>query len=525
MDIMFVASEVAPYSKTGGLADVCSALPKALDHLGHNVILVTPLYKCVREYFQRMAQPLEQLYGVTLEAPVGKLTKRAGVCRATLPESNVTIYFIEHDDYFNRDGLYNQGQVDYQDNCARYSFFCRCALELIRRLSLHVDIIHANDWQTGLIPVFLDTIYKSEEASRFYEQSQVSWGERFRPRIDRMIDEYGKSLYDHIKTVITIHNLRHQGKFCRDAMDLVGLDWSLFTFDKLEFYGQLNLLKAGLVFSDLITTVSPRYAEEIQTVEFGERLQGVLQCRASDLVGILNGVDIDEWNPATDPTLAANYDVDSFKVGKAICKASLQKKVGLPQDPETPLFGVVSRFDAQKGLDLVAQCAPTLIEKERAQFVVLGSGDRTLTKRFLELAQRYPNNFATRTEFSVELSHQIEAGIDIFLMPSRYEPCGLNQFYSLRYGSLPVVRDVGGLHDSVVNASDENINAGVANGFLFYWSQAEDMLSAINWALHCYRHRHNDWDNMIRTAMSTDLSWNRSAKRYAELYQDLIKTR
>lgn len=517
MHIMFVSSEVAPYSKTGGLADVCCALPKALAKLGHKVSVVTPLYKCVSEYLKRNGENFERMFGVTLDVSVRKTTKKAGVCKAKLTGSDVDVYFIEHNDYFNRDGIYNFQGVDYPDNCERYSFFSRCALELILKLDLDVDVIHANDWQTSLVPVFLDSMYKSR--SRF--ESGANFIGSFRPSLDDKKD-YAR-IFDKIKSVLTIHNLRHQGRFWRGAMDVTGLDWSLFTYDKMEFYGQLNLLKSGVVFSDAITTVSPTYAKEIQTEEYGERLQGVLQCRSNDLTGILNGIDVDEWNPATDPVLAANYDADSFEIGKAKCKADLQAKLGLTQNPETPLCGVVSRFDVQKGLDLVADCAWDLVEREGVQFAVLGSGDQAIASRFYELHDRYPNNFAVQDRFSVELSHQIEAGADVFLMPSRYEPCGLNQMYSLRYGTLPLVHDVGGLHDSVVNASDENIANGTGVGFLFYWENVEDMKKALAWALYCYRCRRDDWKKMVQAAMRLDLSWERSAKQYQDLYSNLLE--
>ncbi len=517
MHILFSASEATPYSKTGGLADVCSALPKALSQLGYKVSIVTPYYKCVREYFERTCEPLESLYGVTLEVPVGTTTKRAGVLKAKLPDSDVDVYFLEHNDYYDRDGIYNFNGVDHSDNCERYVFLSRASLELIDRLDLDVDVVHANDWQTGLVPVFLDALYKSR--SRFQGGGFGGFGS-IRPRLDDL-DERAKK-FDKIKSVLTIHNLRHQGRFWRGAMELTGLDWSFFTFDKMEFYGQLNLLKSGVVFSDAVTTVSPRYAEEIQTEAFGEKLQGILQMRSADLYGILNGVDVDEWNPATDKFLEANYDVDSFEEGKPKCKAALQREVGLPVNPDVPLFGVVSRFDAQKGLDLIADCAPRLIEQDGVQIAILGSGDQALADRFNDLAYRYPNNFKVSNRFSVSLSHRIEAGVDVFLMPSRYEPCGLNQMYSLRYGTLPVVHDVGGLHDSVVNASDENIAAGTADGFVFYWSNVDDIMKALGWVLYCYRCRKDDWKNMIRTAMKKDLSWTESAKKYAELYQKLL---
>ena len=305
-------------------------------------------------------------------------------------------------------------------------------------------------------------------------------------------------------------------------MDSLGLDWSLFSYDKMEFYGQVNYLKSGVVFADAITTVSPQYAQEIQTKFFGERLQGVLRERANDLVGILNGIDTEEWNPAKDEYIPANYDVEHIYPGKSECKARLQEELGLPVEPKTPLLGVVSRFDPQKGLDLVAEVAGNFIEQYGVQFVILGSGERELGDRFRGLAYRYPRNFVLRDTFSVALSHRIEAGADVFLMPSRYEPCGLNQMYSLRYGTLPVVHNVGGLHDTVVNGSEENIRAGIANGFLLYCFSVDDMTKALNWTLECYRHRPDDWQKMMRTAMSCDHSWQKSALEYDALYNKLL---
>ncbi len=520
MHILFATSEATPYSKTGGLADVCSALPKALSRLGRKVSIVTPLYKCVREYFEKTGDRLTPIFGKTLNVSVGGGVKGAGIRHAKLQDSEVDVYFIEHDDYFYRDGIYNHQGVDFGDNCERFTFFSRAVFELIKTLDLDVDVLHANDWQTGLVPVFLDASYKSK--SRFADAPPTFFG--VRPTLGGETDytQYGPNRFDKIKSVITIHNMRHQGRFWRGAMELTGLDWSYFSYDKMEFYGQLNLLKSGIVFSDAVTTVSPSYALEIQTEAFGEKLQGVLKRRAADLSGVLNGIDVDEWNPATDPFLAANYDVDTVFENKPKCKEALQREMGLPTDPNAPLFGIVSRFDEQKGLDLVAEIAGELIERENVQFAILGSGDRKLTDRFLELAARYPQNFAVRATFSVELSHQIEAGADVFLMPSRYEPCGLNQMYSLRYGTLPLVRDVGGLRDSVVNATNEAIADGTADGFIFYWGVADDMRKAIAWALHCYRERRDDWKKMVQTAMRRDLSWEQSAKKYDALYSKLV---
>lgn len=522
MHVLFAASEVAPWSKTGGLADVSGALPKALDRLGLRVTVVSPYYRCVRNWFlEKEGKEPESLYGVTLSAPIARESRKAGVRKTTIPGTNVVSYFIEHNDYYDRDGLYNQDGVDYGDNCDRFAFFSRCVLELIARLEPDVDVVHVNDWQTALVPVYLDNLYRS--SSRFGGGSL--FGGSIRPKLSVAGAGAASSIFDRVKTVLTIHNLRHQGRFFRSAMDRIGLDWSLFTFDKMEFYGQLNLLKSGVVFSDAITTVSPRYAAEIQTEEYGERLQGVLASRSSDLTGILNGIDVDEWNPATDPYIPATYDAGSYRVGKAKCKEELQKELGLTANPDAPLLGVVSRFDQQKGLDFVAELAGSFIERYGAQFAVLGSGDRNLADRFKGLSWRYPSSFAVRDVFSIALSHRIEAGSDLFLMPSRYEPCGLNQMYSLRYGTLPLVHDVGGLHDTVVNASNENIAAGTANGFVFYWPNSDDMSKALEWALYCWRERKDDWDQMVRSAMARDHSWDASARQYDGLYQGLLAKR
>jgi len=517
MHVLFVTSETAPFSKTGGLADVCSALPKALGKIpGVKASVVSPLYRCVWDYCDKRNIALKSC-GVTIEARVGKVTKKAAIRTAKLPGSDVDVYFIEHEDYFNRAGLYNEGGVDYGDNCERFSFFSRASLELIQALNLDVDVVHANDWQTGLVPVVLDSVYKSR--SRFHTEAGSLFGGSFRPQVEKKHD---CSKYDKIKTVLTIHNMRHQGRFWRGAMDVTGLDWELFTYDKMEFYGQLNLLKSGLTFCDAITTVSPRYAEEIQTEGFGEKLQGVLQFRAKDLRGILNGIDYDEWNPKTDRFLEENYDVDNFEIGKLKCKIALQRDMGLRVEPNSPLFGVVSRLDTQKGLDLIIKVAGDYVARG-AQFVVLGSGDPKLAAAFKDLENRYRGSIAVCNVFSVALSHQIEAGADVFLMPSLFEPCGLNQMYSQRYGTLPLVRDVGGLHDSVVNASDENIANGTGNGFVFYWSTDVDMRKAMDWALHCYFDRKEDWKKLIRTAMKLDRSWGDSAKKYYDLYCELLE--
>ena len=512
LNIVLVSSEVTPFAKTGGLADVCGALPAALSQRGHRVSVMMPAYQQIRA----AGIPVTTT-GISLKVQVGEKEVWGELLKSQIPHTNVDVYFIRHDHYFYRDGLYNSNGVDYQDNCERFIFFCRGVFEAIERLDLDVDILHANDWQTGLIPAYLKTMYQMGEKSgqtEFFSPDSLS--------ASTSADDLKPNRWKKIKSVFTIHNMRHQGRFWHWDMGLTGIDWKYFTFDKMEFYGQLNLLKTGVIFADAVTTVSPEYSKEIQTEGFGEKLQGVLRFRADVLSGILNGIDTDEWNPAADSDIAACYDVDSVFENKPKCKAALQAELGLAPNLDAPLFGVVSRFDPQKGLDLIADVIPQWVEHAGAQFAVLGTGDHELEARFRDLANRYPKNVGVAIKFGTELSHRIEAGSDLFLMPSRYEPCGLNQMYSQRYGTLPVVRRTGGLADTVVNASQESMVNGTASGFSFYWATAGDLNQAIEWALHCYRDRRDDWNRMIQTAMRIDHSWNGSAEKYEQLYLKLL---
>lgn len=519
MNILFVASEAVPFAKTGGLADVCSALPIALSEQGHHVSVIMPAYSGI----ENAGVPIETT-GKTLSIPIGDRIVYGELLKSHFPNTNVPVYFVRHDLYYHRDGLYNSRGVDYQDNCERFVFFSRSVLETIRLLNLEVDILHANDWQTGLVPAYLQTIYKSSSKFQDLNDPFAGFG---------MLDDHHDTnhstdapLFDRIRSVFTIHNLRHQGRFWQWDMNLTGLDWKYFTYDKMEFYDQLNLLKTGITFSDALTTVSPRYAEEIQTEGFGERLQGVLRYRREVLHGILNGINTREWDPATDADLSdpyVCYDRNTVFENKPKCKRALQQEWGLPERPEVPLLGIVSRFDPQKGLDLITQLAGIWVQRFGAQFVVLGTGDSWLEGRFHELASWYPENIAVRLAFSPKMSHRVEAGSDMFLMPSRYEPCGLNQMYSQRYGTLPLVRLTGGLADTVINGSDDNIERGIANGFCFHAATTDDLNKAFEWAIHCFYDRKDDWKKMMLTAMSQDWSWSRSAKKYADLYQDLLQ--
>lgn len=522
MNIVFVSSEVTPFAKTGGLADVCGALPAALSKLGHNVSVFIPAYRQIYD----PAIPIETT-GIGYCVPVGSREVWGEILKSVLPHSDVPVYFIRHDRYYFRDGLYNSNGVDYQDNCERFVFFSRSVFRAIELLGIDVDILHANDWQTGLIPAYLTTLYQNgrqagNQTDMFGNVTpEATVGRQNVPPLSDSDDGKGgpNDIWEKVRTVYTIHNMRHQGRFWHHDMDMTGIDWKYFTFDKMEFYGQLNLLKTGIIFADSITTVSPEYAKEIQTEDFGERLQGVLRFRSDSLTGILNGIDTEEWNPAADPYLAAPYDTDSVFEKKPINKGALQRDNGLAENPDAPLFGVVSRFDWQKGLDLVADVIPHFVERDGAQFVILGTGEAELENRFRELAARYPKNVAAVIRFSSALSHQVEAGSDAFLMPSRYEPCGLNQMYSQRYGTLPLVRHTGGLADTVIGATDETIASGTANGFVSYWGTADDLHRAVDWAILCYRERKDDWRKMILTAMNADHSWTKSAKAYEALYR------
>ena len=488
MNILFASSEVVPFARTGGLADIGAALPAALELLGQRVTVVIPAYKSV---FNSGLSPRDT--GIRFPVPVGKKTVVAKVWKERIPESDVPIYFIQQDDYFNRNELYTEHGCDYNDNSERFIFFSRAVMEMISILNLKVDILHSNDWQTGIIPAMQSILYRQ------------------------------KTGYERIATVHTIHNLAYQGIFWHWDLLLTGIGWEHFTFNELEFYGKLNLMKAGVVFADGITTVSPQYSLEIQSPAFGYGLETTLQYRSPMLRGILNGVCMNRWNPETDPNIAIQYNAENVFEKKPVCKCDLQATLGLAQRNDAPLCGVVSRFVHQKGIDLVAEAIPLWVEKHGVQFCLLGKGDRNLESHLSALACQYPENVAVRFEFSDELAHKIEAGTDLFLMPSRYEPCGLNQMYSQIYGTVPLVRDTGGLADTVVDLNDETLATNTATGFSF----ASDDVHALNttmWrALDVYWHRKDDWKQLVRNGMRQDWSWAKSAVQYVQFYEKLIK--
>lgn len=491
--ILLAASEVVGFAKTGGLADVAGSLPRALARLGHRVAVIMPLYRAVRTG----KQPIEKT-DIVLAVPIGGHVLACRLFRGVLPGSDVPIFFVEAPHYFERDdpksgkGIYQQAmpggyKADYPDNAERFTFFSRAVLEAAPHMGFTPDVIHANDWQTGLVPVFANEVY------------------RIKPELA------------HLKTLYTIHNIAYQGMFGRDVMALTALPGYLFNHKQLEFHGHFNFLKAGIVYAEAVNTVSPTYAREIQTAEFGCGLEGLLGEHRTKLSGIVNGVDYGEWNPAIDSHLPMKYDASSFAVGKAAAKAELQRRMHIPVDPARPVLGLVARLVSQKGIDLVTAAAPGFLDLG-CQIVFLGDGDPEYHNELQQFRDKHPDRVGIFLGFNETLAHLVEAGSDLFLMPSRYEPSGLNQLYSLKYGTPPVVRATGGLADTIVSATEENLANGTATGFNFRDYTAHALYETVKWALKLYRDRPADFAKIIRTAMGMDWSWDRSAKQYGELY-------
>ena len=490
MNIVVASSEVVPFAKTGGLADVCGALPQQLSALGHQVSVFLPGYRAVVYGDFELHE-----MGIKVEIPLGSKVVEGKLLRTTLPESTVQVYVVAQDEYFDREALYGEKGSDYSDNCERFVFFSRSILEAVRKLDLKPDIIHANDWQTGLIPALLKNEYSSNP------------------------------LYENIASLITIHNLAYQGVFPEDQMALTGLDWKHFNQAEMEYYNQLNLLKTGIVYADAINTVSPTYAKEIQTAEQGCGLEGVLVERSDCLSGILNGIDTGVWNPETDKLIPANFSADNWPQGKAVCKQHLQKLFGLEEDANKPLIGIVGRLASQKGWSMILQVMKQWLDQRDVQWVVLGTGDPDYHTILTNLYQTHPHKLGLRLGFSNELAHQIEAGSDMFLMPSQYEPCGLNQMYSMAYGTVPVVRKTGGLADTIIDADDTN-DSGLqnvsANGFVFEDFSAPALENAISRAVDVYCHDKQRWRELVAAGMQHDWSWAASAEKYQQLYAQTI---
>jgi len=479
MRILFVASEGLPFSKTGGLADVVEALPKSLVAQGHDVAVVLPRYRTTQ---------IKNVVIKSLTVPMGTSLRFPAIADGGRL-AGVQYFFVDDPQYFDRDQLYGVGGRDYPDSAERFAEFARASIELAKQLWLP-DVIHCHDWQSALVPVLLRTAYVAD------------------PQLSA------------IPVVFTIHNMGYHGLFPRDVLARIGLPDSLFRMDALEFFGHVNYLKGGLVFSDYLTTVSRKYAQEIQTTEYGHGLDGVVRTRADHLIGILNGVDYSVWNPEVDTLIAARYSAKDLS-GKQVCKRDLLAQFQLPEENlERPVIGIVSRFADQKGFDLVAQVADEIMQENLA-IVALGSGEAKYERMFRELSERLPEKLAVKVAYDNTLAHKIEAGADMFLMPSRYEPCGLNQIYSLRYGTVPVVRATGGLDDTIEPFDPVN---GRGTGFKFSDYTGPSLLAALREALVAYGDK-AAWRRLQANGMAKDFSWNASALEYGRLYDVARKAR
>ncbi|RPJ21438.1 MAG: glycogen synthase GlgA [Desulfobacteraceae bacterium] len=484
INILFLSSEAAPYAKTGGLADVAGSLPGALKRLGVNVSVGLPLYRSVREgSFQR------QLVLKGLKVPLAGQTI-VGNVHATETEDGVPVYFFEREDLFDRPNLYRTAEGDYYDNLERFAFFCRAALLFAKVTGMPFDLIHCHDWQTGLIPAYLSTLFRTDP------------------------------FFSATATLFTIHNIGYQGLFPREKLPVCGLPPETYHPEGVEYWGKISLLKAGIVYSEAVTTVSPTYSREIQTSEFGLGMEGILRKKSAALHGILNGADYSVWDPAIDPHIASNYDSDHLSE-KIANKAALLRQTGLESSLlERPVLGMTSRLSHQKGCDLFVPILDELV-RMKVGLVILGEGEERYERRLREAAERYRGKVSVTIGFDEALAHRIMAGVDIFLVPSHYEPCGLTQMYALKYGTVPVVRATGGLEDTIEDF-DPLIKTG--NGFKFGPYDSKAFLSSIQRAMDLYSDQ-TTWEILMRQGMAADFSWKRSAERYVEIYQSLIAAR
>lgn len=477
--VLIAASEAVPFCKTGGLADVAGVLPRHLAQLGCDVRLVLPRYYRI----DKDKLGVQRLPGV-LSVPMGIMGNQyAAVYEGQIPGSAVPVYFIEHEGYFGRDGLYEENGEAYPDNDLRFTFFSKACLELCRLLDFDPDLIHVHDWHTALVPVLLNTAYRRD------------------PHVGRAA------------SLLTVHNLQHQGWAFKGLMDVLGIGWKHFNYLELEMNDQVNLLKGGLYHATRICTVSEGYAREIQTPEYGEGLDGVLRDCAWKLSGILNGVDYEEWNPETDPYIIANFSAGDLS-GKALCKKDLQEIFGLPVRADVPIVGLVSRLVKQKGIDVLAAAIHRILSLD-LQFVLVGNGEPWSHFYFGDIAAAYPDQFASFIGYDNVRAHKVEAGADFFLMPSRFEPCGLNQMYSLRYGTPPIVRATGGLDDSVDNFEPATRRG---TGFKFGDLTPGALFDTIGWAVHTYYNDPQGMAALIQNGMAQRFSWEEAARHYLKLY-------
>ena len=481
--ILFAASEAAPFAKTGGLGEVVGDLPRYLHARGHDVRVVLPRYYSI----DPQRYDLQRLPGC-LVVPMGIIGPMyCSVWEGRLPKSDVPVYFLEHEGFYGRDGIYGVDNVGFMDNDNRYVFLSRAALELPKLLGWQPDILHAHDWHTAAIPVFLNTVCKEDP------------------------------LVGNAASILTLHNMQYQGNFYPGLMEVLGIGWQHFTFLELEKDDQVNLLKGGICHATLLNTVSRGYAREIQTPAYGWGLEGVLQERCADLRGILNGVDYSEWNPETDRHLPANYSADDL-AGKAICKQALQRHFGLPER-DVPLFGIVSRMVPQKGTDLLAEAIHRMIKLD-LQLVVVGNGEPWAHFFFGGMAHRHPEKVGCFIGYDNTLAHLVEAGADFFLMPSAFEPCGLNQMYSLAYGTPPIVRATGVLDDSVENFDEASLTG---DGFKFWSQTAAALYDTVGWAVWTYYNNPQGLAALRANGMAKRFTWDASAAQYEAMYQEALR--
>ncbi len=490
MNVLFISPEMEPIAKVGGLADVIGALPRKLINLGCDVRVVIPFYRDAREHIENLKLSSDRLREEVITC-IDWLPVKGEVYEIRI--HGVTVYLLRNDALYDREYIYSAPEGDYGDNDLRFGFLSLGALEIAKTLKFRPDIIHCHDWQTSLVPICLRW-RKHLKDDPFFRDSKI---------------------------IITIHNLAFQGQFNKDILDKFGLPWFLFTPHGIEFYGKVNLLKGGITYSDCVTTVSQTYAEEIKTAQYGYGLDGILRSISQDLnnvIGILNGIDYDEWNPQTDRALYANYDASQTS-GKSINKIELIKEVGLTPKDDQPLLGMVSRLTEQKGTELVVDSLPQIFDLGY-RVVILGDGEERYERMLIAARNRFRNSLSVVLGFNDELARKIYAGCDFFLMPSRYEPCGLGQLIALRYGSIPIVRGTGGLADTVV---DYTASMTKGNGFVFYEFSKVSFLDALIRALSLYDNK-VELEVIIKRAMNEDFSWKRSSQLYYDLYERVIKT-
>ncbi|MBT3924017.1 MAG: glycogen synthase GlgA [Nitrospina sp.] len=474
LKILLVSAEVHPFAKTGGLADVSGALPPALKKLGHDIRVIMPKYPCT-------TQAGKEIQNLKADLDIPGFSQKGTLFQSELGDK-VPIYLIENSEFYNRKHLYGEPGSDYPDNVKRFAYFCRAVLEATKTIKFKPDIIHCNDWHTGLIPLYL-------KADSWFSQT---------------------------KTLFSIHNLGYQGNFPHSSLATTGLDESLFHEEGIEFYGQVSFMKGGLMFADTLATVSPAYSQEIQTPELGFGMEGILQKRSTHLHGILNGVDYSVWNPETDPLIPVNYGPTSLSQ-KTQCREYLMRMFSLRLNKRTPILCMITRLSEQKGIDLIME-AKAVLNKLDISLLILGTGESRYESFFQQWSKERPDHIATALKFDESLGHRILAGSDMLLMPSRYEPCGLTQMYALKYGTVPIVRNIGGLKNSIQEFSDKT---GKGNGFKF--PNKKYFLKSLQKALSCFNQT-KTWEKLMRNGMGKDNSWECSAKQYSRLYQKILRS-